>query len=70
MNGFELYKDIRRDPHTKVCFLTILTDLTQYAIYKEEEYPKKGERCFVIKPIEYVELLHIVTTIIKEANRL
>jgi hypothetical protein len=43
MNGFELYKNIKREPYIKVCFLTALTDLKKYAIYKEEVYPKKGK---------------------------
>ena len=61
MNGFELYKNIKRnDPSVITCFLTALSDLDDYQIYKNEVYPKFGERHFVFKPIETEELLCII----------
>lgn len=66
MNGFDLYKNIKRnDPNVTTCFLTALSDLDDYQIYKNEVYPKFGERHFVFKPIETGELLCIIRTLIE-----
>lgn len=66
MNGFDLYKNIKRiDPNVTTCFLTALSDLDDYQIYKNEVYPKFGERHFVFKPIETEELLCIIRTLIE-----
>jgi DNA-binding response OmpR family regulator len=63
MNGFDLYKNIKRkDPNVTTCFLTALSDLDDYQIYKNEVYPKSGERHFIFKPIETEELLCIIRT--------
>lgn len=67
MSGFDLYKKIKRnDPTVTTCFLTALSDLSDYAIYKNEVYPKFGERHFVLKPIEKEELLCIIRTLIEQ----
>lgn len=61
MNGFELYRRIRRvDNSVKVCFLTALSDLRDYEQYKKEVYPKLDERHFVAKPISNDELIRRV----------
>ena len=66
MNGFDLYKNIKRqDPNVTTCFLTALSDLEDYQLYKNEVYPKIGERHFVFKPIETEELLCIIETLIE-----
>jgi two-component system, OmpR family, response regulator ChvI len=41
MNGFELYREIRRkDNGVKVCFLTAVNELMEYEQYRKEAYPK------------------------------
>ena len=58
MNGFELYKQIKRiDTKVKTMFLTALTELQEYAVFRKEVYPKLGERHFVSKPIENEDLV-------------
>jgi DNA-binding response OmpR family regulator len=58
MNGFELYRHIRRkDKRVKVCFLTAVSEFQEYEQYKKEAYPKLGERHFVAKPISNDELI-------------
>jgi DNA-binding response OmpR family regulator len=58
MNGFELYRKIRRkDKRMKVCFLTAVSEFTEYEQYREEASPKLGERHFVAKPVSNDELI-------------
>jgi|ERR671922_1421045 two-component system catabolic regulation response regulator CreB/two-component system response regulator ChvI len=58
MNGFELYRQIRRkDKRVKVCFLTAVSEFGEYEQYKKEAYPKIGERYFVAKPASNKELI-------------
>jgi len=67
MNGFDLYKNIKRqDPNVTTCFLTALSDLEDYQLYKNEVYPKIGERHFLFKPIETEELLYIIKALIEQ----
>jgi two-component system catabolic regulation response regulator CreB/two-component system response regulator ChvI len=52
MNGFELYRQIRRkDNRVKVCFLTAVSEFAEYEQYKKEAYPRLGERHFIAKPV-------------------
>jgi two-component system, OmpR family, response regulator ChvI len=45
MNGFELYRQIKRmDNRVKVCFLTAISEFKEYELYRKEVYPKPGER--------------------------
>ena len=61
MNGFELYRQIRRkDNHVKVCFLTAISEFIEYEQYKKETYPKMGERYFIAKPVSNDELIRRV----------
>jgi|SRR5215216_446706 DNA-binding response OmpR family regulator len=61
MNGFELYKHIRRkDNRVKVCFLTAVSEFIEYEQYKKETYPKMGERYFIAKPVSNDELIRKV----------
>jgi DNA-binding response OmpR family regulator len=58
MNGFELYKELRKiDEKIKVCFLTALSELHDYDEFKREVFPKSGQRYYVQKPIENDEIL-------------
>ena len=65
MNGFELYKElIKIDKKIKVCFLTALSELHEYDIFKKEVFPKSGQRYYIQKPIENDEILQRVNEII------
>jgi DNA-binding response OmpR family regulator len=65
MNGFELYRKIRKiDDKVKVCFLTALSDLQDYNAFKKEVFPKLGERYFVQKPIDNQDLINRVNNMI------
>jgi DNA-binding response OmpR family regulator len=58
MNGFELYRQIRRmDNRVKVCFLTAIGEFKEYEQYRKEVYPKLGERHFITKPVSNRELI-------------
>ena len=58
MNGFELYRQIRRmDNRVKVCFLTAISEFKKYGQYRKEVYPKLGERHFITKPVSNHELI-------------
>lgn len=65
MNGFELYirmKDI--DENIRVIFLSALSDLQNYAVLKNEVYPKWGQRHFVQKPVENKDLIERVNLVL------
>jgi DNA-binding response OmpR family regulator len=65
MNGFELYRQMRRkDNRVKVCFLTAVSELTEYEQYKKEAYPKLGERHFIAKPVSNDELIRRVNEVL------
>jgi two-component system, OmpR family, response regulator ChvI len=62
MNGFELYREIKRiDRGVKVCFLT--AGEMYYGAYGDI-FDKLGANCFIRKPIENVELLKRLNEII------
>jgi two-component system, OmpR family, response regulator ChvI len=65
MNGFELYRQIKRmDNRVKVCFLTAISEFNEYEQYRKEVYPKLGERHFISKPISNHELIRRVNEIL------
>jgi DNA-binding response OmpR family regulator len=69
MNGFELYREIKKKDETvKVFFLTALSEMHDYDAYKKEVSPKEGERYFIGKPIENDEMLKRINTIIGSQN--
>jgi two-component system, OmpR family, response regulator ChvI len=69
MNGFELYKEIKKKDETvKVFFLTALSEMHDYDAFKKEVFPKEGERYFIAKPIENEEILKRINTIIANTN--
>jgi DNA-binding response OmpR family regulator len=68
MNGFELYRQIRRkDNRVKVCFLTAVSEFAEYEQYRKEAYPKLGERHFVAKPISNDELIKKINEILSSS---
>jgi two-component system, OmpR family, response regulator ChvI len=67
VNGFELYKQIKKiDNKVKTMFLTALTELQEYEEFRKEVFPKLGERYFVPKPIENEDLLKRVNKILSQ----
>jgi DNA-binding response OmpR family regulator len=69
MNGFELYREIKKKDETvKVFFLTALSEMHDYDAFKKEVFPKEGERYFIAKPIENEEILRRINTIIANTN--
>ena len=57
MNGFELLHEIRKiDEKVKVCFLTAVSELTEYATAIKKIYPPLDENCIIKKPIDNMEL--------------
>ena len=62
MNGFELYKQIKKiDDKVKVCFLT--AGEMDYKQFKKELFSALDENCYIQKPIE-------TETLIKRLNRI
>ena len=69
MNGFELYKEIKKkDDTVKIFFLTALSKMHDYDAFKKEVFPKEGERYFIAKPIENEEILKRINTVIANTN--
>jgi two-component system, OmpR family, response regulator ChvI len=67
MNGFELYKQIKKvNNKVKTMFLTALTELQEYEEFRKEVSPKLGERYFVPKPIENEDLIKRVNKILSQ----
>ena len=57
MNGFELLYEIRKiDENVKVCLLTAVSELTEYATTIKKIYPPLDENCIIKKPIDNIEL--------------
>ena len=69
MNGFELYKEIKKkDKTVKVFFLTALSEMHDYDVFKKEVSPKEGERYFIAKPIENEDILKRINAVIADTN--
>jgi two-component system, OmpR family, response regulator ChvI len=69
MNGFELYKQIKKvNNKVKTMFLTALTELQEYEEFRKEVSPKLGERYFVPKPIENDDLIKRVNKILSQID--
>ena len=63
MNGFELYKQIKKiDDKVKVCFLTAAGEM-DYEQFRKELLSALDENCYIQKPIE-------TETLIKRLNRI
>ena len=62
MNGFELYRQIKKiDDKVKVCFLT--AGEMDYGQFRKELFPALENNCYIQKPIEN-------ETLIKRLNRI
>jgi CheY-like chemotaxis protein len=59
MNGFELYKEIKKiDPNTKICFLTAAEGYyEELRKEEEEEYCALDKSLFIHKPISNEEII-------------
>jgi DNA-binding response OmpR family regulator len=69
MNGFELYRQIRRkDNGVKICFLTAVNEFMEYEQYRKEAYPKLGERHFIAKPVSNDEIIRRVNEMLTNNN--
>ena len=69
MNGFELYKEIKKkDKTVKVFFLTALSEMRDYDTFKKDVFPKEGERYFIAKPIENEDILKRINTVIANTS--
>jgi two-component system response regulator ChvI len=69
MNGFELYREIKKKDETvKVFFLTALSEMRDYDAFKKDVFPKEGKRYFIAKPIENEDILTRINTVIADTN--
>ena len=65
MNGFELYSQIKSiDNKIKVLFFTALSDFHDYDDFKTDVSPKLHRRHFIQKPVNDVEFLDQVYSIL------
>jgi DNA-binding response OmpR family regulator len=65
MNGFELYQQLKKkDNRVRVCFLTAITEFSDYKQYKKDVYPKPHERYYIAKPVSNDELIRRVNDIL------
>ena len=64
MNGFELYKKIRKlDNKVKICFLT--AGEMYYEEVRNQVFPELEANCFIRKPITNEDLIQKVKDILK-----
>jgi CheY-like chemotaxis protein len=65
MNGFELLREIKKiDENVKVCFLTAVSELTEYAAAIKEISHTLDQNLIIKKPIENIELVKQINQII------
>jgi CheY-like chemotaxis protein len=58
MNGFELLNEIKKiDENVKVCFLTAVSELTEFKTAIMKIRPALDENCIIRKPIDNIELV-------------
>ena len=71
MNGFELYRQLKKIDHkAKVCFLT--AGEMYYGVYTDI-FNRLGVKCFIQKPVENKELiarLHKLVMLDSQANKI
>ena len=66
LNGFQLYREIRKkDKKVKVCFIT--DGEMYYGVYTDI-FNSLDENSFIRKPINYDDLLEHLSKIIRDAN--
>jgi two-component system catabolic regulation response regulator CreB/two-component system response regulator ChvI len=64
LNGFELYREIKRlDKKVKICFLTAGESTPYYGVYSDI-FSSLPADCFIRKPIENEELMKRINEII------
>jgi DNA-binding response OmpR family regulator len=64
MDGFELYREIKKiDKKAKICFLT--ASELYYESIRKEKFPPVDKELFIIKPISNAELLKKIDFILK-----
>jgi DNA-binding response OmpR family regulator len=67
MNGFELYRQIRKiDDKVKVCFLT--AGEMDYEQFGKELFPALENNCYIQKPIENETLIKRLNRIMEPSN--
>ena len=67
MNGFELYRQIRKiDDKVKVCFLT--AGEMDYEQFGKELFPALENNCYIQKPIENEALIKRLNRIMTQSN--
>ena len=65
MNGFELLNEIKKiDENVKVCFLTAISELTEYKTTIQKIYPSLDENHIIRKPIDNTELVRQLNQIL------
>jgi DNA-binding response OmpR family regulator len=65
MNGFELFRQIKKvDDRVKVCFLTALSESSEYATIISQICPNLDENCVIRKPIDNEQLINRVNAMI------
>ena len=64
MNGFELYKKIRKlDNRIKICFLT--AGEMYYEEVRKQVFPELEANCFIRKPVANEDLIRSVKNILE-----
>jgi DNA-binding response OmpR family regulator len=67
MNGFELYRQIKKiDDKVKVCFLT--AGEMDYEQFRKELFPALDNNCYIQKPIENEMLIRRLNRIMDSSN--
>jgi DNA-binding response OmpR family regulator len=67
MDGFELYREIKKvDKKAKICFLT--ASELYYESIRKEKFPPVDKELFIIKPISNAELLKKINAILKSPD--
>ena len=69
MNGFALYREIRRlDKEVKICFLTAVEPTPYNGVYSDI-FSSIPANCVIRKPIENEEMMKRINEIIYDTNR-
>jgi DNA-binding response OmpR family regulator len=69
MNGFELYREIKKkDDKAKICFLT--ASELYYREFREEEFRSLDRNLFIRKPINNEELTKEINKLISNQDKL
>ena len=64
MNGFSLYKEIKKlDNKVRICFLTA-ADEVYYEILRKQSYPNMDENCIIRKPADNDFVLRQIKSIL------